>query len=457
MMKSQNIQNPAHYSVTLPSQYRPFLSSLLAVTILCVAVAFSSPSFAATETNANHTGTLLRAVVLNMGRDAAHITDGIYDRYFKQGTATNGVAAVIASGKFSINGLPIPASSTEFQQRTPDGYKVNQVNWLSYNPVTHSWMGGYHAQRVFANYDAAALAVATDIVPGLEMRLYDTDGDGFADTIDADYKEGVQVQDIIRHQDGSVSVRRGDISQRSTEDGKVFDGSHFSAASDERILVNNFDSQITPGDVALFWWGPTGWVMQRAREIRGMFTDGHDHESYIINNIAYQDAMHFSRDNLFISNRPGEFANAQKFFALNGNSEDLQVSLWLVPTTDPMAFGAPIGMTSGNNARRFLSKAIAQAQHWLSDISSSVNGRDIPATRRWVVPSLHAQLAKAIIRAQSVLDSKTSTNSQLDYQVYMLYLTLNGSEDDIGARFGGYHQQGFVRTAQNGLLSQLQP
>ncbi|WAC74041.1 hypothetical protein OU995_04745 [Roseateles sp. SL47] len=399
-------------------------------------------------------GTLLRAVVLNMGQEAARITDGRYDRYFKQGSASAGVAAVIAAGRFSINGLPIPASEADFRQRTPDGYQVNQINWLSHDPATGHWKAGFRAQKTAASYDAAALEVATGIVAGLEVRLYDTDGDRFADTIEADYKEGVQVQDIIRHADGAVCVLRGEVdtARRMAEEGRVFDGQRFTATSGERIATTNFDPQIKPGDVALFWWGPSGWVMQRAREVHGVFVDGSDHQSYTIDRTAYQDAMRFSRDNLFISNRPGEFVNAQKFFGLNGNTEGLKVSLWLVPTTDPMSSGAPVGMTSGPNARRFLSQALVQARRWLSEVSPSTDGTDVSTTQRWVAPTLHAQLRQAIARAQATMDAEVSTNSQLDYQVYLLYLTLHGSADDIGAKFGGYRQPGFIPAASAGLL-----
>ena len=341
---------------------------------------------------------LLRAVVVNMGPDAERITDSRYDHYFRQGSAVAGVAAVIAAGKFRINGLPIPASEADYRQRTPAGYPVNQVTWLQYDAATGHWTGGFRGEQAATSYAAAALAVATAIVPGLEVRLLDTNNDGFADTIEADYKEGVQVQDIIRQADGSVRVLRGDLGPdpRSPEEGRVFDGAHFTASSGERIAARQFDARIMPGDVALFWWGPTGWVMQRAREVHGLFVDGSDHASYTVDRTAYQDAMHFSRDNLFISNRPGEFVNAQKFF---------------VPSTD---------------------------------------GADVPATQRWVPPPVHTQLRQAIGRAQAALDAAATSSSQLDYCVYLLYLTLNGSEDDIGAKFGGYRQPGFIFVAQAG-------
>lgn len=51
-------------------------------------------------------GTLLRAIVLDMGSDAAKVTATEYDQYSKQGSALKGVEAVIASSQFYINLLP---------------------------------------------------------------------------------------------------------------------------------------------------------------------------------------------------------------------------------------------------------------------------------------------------------------------------------------------------------------
>ena len=64
-------------------------------------------------------------------------------------------------------------------QPSGDRYLVNQVPWLYYDRAKATWKGGYKGQQAPANYDAAALAVANGIVAGLEVRLYDTDKDGY--------------------------------------------------------------------------------------------------------------------------------------------------------------------------------------------------------------------------------------------------------------------------------------
>lgn len=404
--------------------------------------------------NASGGKTLLRAIVLGMGTDSPTVTNAQYDRYFRQGTAASGVPAVIAAGRFLINGYAIAATENDYASQYPNGYLVNQVPWLRYDPDKATWMGGYKAEKPAATYAAAALAVATGIVAGLEVRLYDTDHDGYADLIEADYKEGVAISRITRNSDGSYSVDRGDIetASKTASEGRVFDGTRFMSASGERIKAKDFDATLAAGDIALFWYGRTGWVMQRAREVKGLFVDGSDHRSYTIDGTVFGDAMRFSRDNLPISNRPGEYANAMKYFGLENNPQGLKASLWLVPTTDPNAQGAPVGITSNSRARDFLTKAIATAKQKLASVAVSTDGKDVPASRKWVTQTAYAQLDDAIVRASAVRADATRSPAQLDYQIYLLYLTLNGSQNDIGARFGGFDYAGFESEIRGGTL-----
>jgi len=411
--------------------------------------AFVTGAAAATNQGSPEPKTLIQAIVLGMGRDAPVVTDARYDPYFKGHSAAAGIPAVIAAGRFYINGLVLPSSEAAYAKQTPDGYLVNQVRWLYRDATGTAWRGGYKGQKTVGSYAEAALAVATGIVPGLEVRLYDSDGDGLADLVEADYKEGVQVERVTHRNDDSYSVERGDIDtlKRTGQEGRVFDAQHFSGASGERIDARNFDKTIGSGDIALFWYGPDGWVMQRAKEARGVFIDGTDHRSYNIGGTSYADAMRFSRDNLFISNRPGEYANALMYFGLNGNAEGLASSLWLVPTTDPKAQGAPVGISSGASAHRLLAKAVAVAKNKLSSVAVSRDGRDVPAKALWALAADHDQVSQAISRAEEALASASSPPALLDYQIYLLYLTLHGSDSDIGARFGGYRYAGF----ENGL------
>ncbi|WKX25769.1 hypothetical protein [Tatumella ptyseos] len=170
--------------------------------------------------------------------------------------------------------------------------------------------------------------------------------------------------------------------------------------------------------------------------------------------------MRFSRDNLPISNRPGEYANAQKYFGLNdsheglkASHEGLKASLWLVPTTDPQTPGAPIAITSHSSAKTFLAKVISIARKRLSSVAASIDGKDIPTTSKLVAQEEYTQLKDAIARADAALASTTSSPVLLDYQIYLLYLALNGSKNDIGARFGGFNYLGFENEVRAGTMT----
>ena len=83
----------------------------------------------------------------------------------------------------------------------------------------------------------------------------------------------------------------------------------------------------------------------------------------------------------------------------------------------------------------------------------SADGKDVPASRKWIEQAYHAQLDQAIKRATAAAASDTPSPALLDYQIYLLYLTLNGSTQDIGAKFGGYHYAGFDNEVKAGTLA----
>lgn len=404
-----------------------------------VCLIFASTCAAAEPDNDNG-GNLLKAIVNSMGDDTT-VTSDQYSAYFKESTAEEGVKAVITAGAFTINGFAIPATEEEYAQTCPDGYTVNGTVWLS--KTDDSW---YVDRKTYDSYDTAAVATASRVPAGLEVRLYDMDGDGYTDRIETRYLEALIVGQITKNTDGTYSVIREEFDSStvfSENEGKAFDGNHFTAGSGEVIPADNFDTDIQAGDMALCWYGPDGWAMERAIQVNGIFVDGADHKYYQIGDIQYQDAMRFSRDNIVISNRCGEFANAHKYFGLTNNTEGLTVSLWFAPTTNyPDAMGAPAGFTTGKNASAFLTRAIAAAKEKLASVAVSTDGSDVAVGTKWTTQAAYDELNAAIARAERVLASDAGS-SLLDYQVYLLYLTLHGGSDDIGAKFAGYDYAGF--------------
>ena len=174
------------------------------------------------------------------------------------------------------------------------------------------------SKKDFDNFDDATFQTATGFVAGLEVRLYDLDNDKYADHIEMDYVESVIINDIIKNKDGILSLYRSDIDEEFIwkNDGKRFDEDSFSKKWNEKIEIKNFDLSIKKGDLCLFMYRPEGWIIKRAKEIKGKLIDGEDHKFYQIGDKKFQDAMRFSRDNIIISNRCGEFLNAHKYFGL---------------------------------------------------------------------------------------------------------------------------------------------
>lgn len=383
--------------------------------------------------------TLLKALVINMGADKT-VTDAMYDAYFQEGSALDGVKAILAAGRFYINDFAIPATAEDLDILYPSGsYLLNQSAWL-----TRTDEGYQVGKDTYESYADAALAAATDFDAGLEVRLYDSDGDGFADWIAMDYVEAVIVNKIVDLGDGTYSIQRSqvDASYVWDSDGRYYDGDHFTADSGEVIAARNLDSALQEGDMGLFWYGPDGWAIERALEVTGILVDGEDHAFYQIGDVQYEDAMRFSRDNIIVSNRCGEFVNAQKYFGLNNSGDGLTVSLWFVPTTDPGVMAAPAGFTTNGNAAAFLAQAIDAAREKLSGVVVSADGTDVPAGQDWVKQEVYDALEATIQRAETALADDLSEDV-LTYHVYLLYLSLKGTGSDIGAMYAGFDYPGF--------------
>jgi hypothetical protein len=425
-------------------------ASALAVPAVATAAGGVTPALRGMSDEAS--ATLLATVITRSeGMSTITVTDPQYDQYFAGDNAVAGVKAILAAGRYAINGFAIPATESDLDADYPDGYTVDGAPWL--HETDGTWYGGNGGTTAADSYAEAAFDTGTAIPAGLEIRLLDTDGDGYADEISADYKEGLIADKITHNSDGTYSIVRSALDSRYSSE-KVYDGEHFTSTSGEVIPAANFDTSIRAGDVVLFWYGPDGWAVQRAVEAKGTFVDGADHEYYQIDGTTYEDAMRFSRDNIIISNRPGEFTDAQKYFGLIDDSRH-PVSLWLVPTSTEGVYGAPIAMTSGSNAFYFLYQAIGIAQAKLATVSVSTTGLDVASGSAWTTPAAHAELATAIARAQGVLDSGADADL-MDYQTYLLYLTLHGTADDIGAMFEGFNQVGFDNQVKTAPAQQAQ-
>ena len=296
----------------------------------------------------------------------------------------------------------------------------------------------------FECYDEAAFATATGFIAGLEVRLFDLDGDSFVDLIEIDYVESFIINQIIKNEDNTLSVYRSDINEEFVwkDDGRRFDGEIFSKTWKEKIEIKNFDSSIKEGDMCLFMYRPEGWIIQKAKEVKGKLINGEDHKYYEINENKFQDAMRFSRDNIIISNRCGEYLNAHKYFGFLNMKDDSEISLWFIHSSNNKRYGAPCGFTSGKFGSYFLIKAIEISKKKLDSIIIDDDGNNLLKGQKYVNKKDYENFKNLIMRAEKICDSKYPSEIY-DYNVYLLYLANFGSKRDIGAKFAGFNYDGF--------------
>ena len=389
------------------------------------------------EKNSNKV--LLRSILINMDNDE-NITSEQYNKYYKSNNAIEGIKNIIKNNQFYINDFPIPGTENEFILNYPNGYLINQKTWLINKDGKYQvmFMGDYD------NYDDASFATATGFLAGLEFKLYDTTGDNYTDRIEMDYVESFIVNEIIKNDDGTLFLYRSSLSNDTkwNNDGREYDANNFDFQWNEKIKQENFDKRIIKGDMAIFTYRPNGWVIQKGREVKGILMDGADHEYYQIGERKYQDAMRFSRDNIIISNRCGEYLNAHKYFELLGDKKDLEISLWFINNLDENRYGAPCGFTSGGNAKTFFLEAMKISRNKLESVVISEDGSNVEEGQKYIKQQDYEKFREAISRAQmtSVFDLPDDI---YDYNVYLLYLANYGSSEDIGAQFAGYNYTGF--------------
>ena len=383
---------------------------------------------------------LMCAILINMDKDETIINEK-YNKYYKSKNAKEGVKQIIKNNEFYINGFPIPGTEEEFLRKTPNGYLVNQKKWLTKTEEGYNVMQNGN----YSNYDEAAFITAIGFNAGLEVRLFDLDEDNFVDHIELYYVEAMIVNNIIKNEDKTIKIYRVEVNDTfnwEENDGRIYDGNNFTKKTDEIIYDYNFSHNIKKGNIVLFSYRPEGWVIEKGKEVKGILVNGEDHKFYQIGALKFQDAMRFSRDNIIISNRCGEYLNTHKYFGLLNMKDDSEVSLWFIHSTDKNRYGAPCGFTSGENAKEFLLKAMRISQEKLNSVVISDDGSNVEEGQKYVKREDYEKFREAIARAQmiSVFDLP---NDIYDYTLYLLYLANYGSKDDIGANFAGYDYIGF--------------
>ena len=383
------------------------------------------------------------AVVVTRSREGGitSVADSTYDGLFQEPSAEAGVLSIIRKGNFRINGFPIPPDERSFSAVWPQGFTVNGRVWLSEKNGVYTV-----DKKNYTDYGDAVLALVRRIPAGLETDVYDRDGDGKGDAIDATVWEAVIPQTINANADGTVTMERlgdSDFPSILPGEGRRYDDSRFTPGSGDTIGASHMDPSIHPGDVALFAYMPFGWTVKRAIPVTGPLEAARDHRYYQMGGVRYHDAMRFARDNLPISNRNGEFVNTLKYFHQMHRPKAPAVTLWFVPISDG-ELGAPAGFTSGANGPRLLKEALNRSRQELDQVVISTDGSQVPPGKGWMTQKGYDQAKKVIESAQAVYDHHKDS-VLMDYERYLLFLALHGSKGDIGAAYGGYEFEGIHR------------
>ena len=383
---------------------------------------------------------------MNRGKTMGPLNE-MFSGLYKEQDSKAGVLAIAAAGRFFVNGIPVPASEAEYNEKYVDGFFINDELWLKKTPA--GWDIGGHGpfRRISPDFESAVCGMlAEKPYNGVEFLLYDDDNDGYADRITYTHWLSAQVQSIADNGDGTVTPDRGDFNR------SVFYPERYARFADMRgdhselperkVEKERFSEDIRPGDVMCYYKGTDGWHYVRAAEARGVFNDGMDHEGYTVDGVHYDDAMMYPR-NMLASNRPGGFANIMNYFGIRGD-ESIQVSIWLVPVSEYASVpGAPIGFTTNEFAKTVLGRAIDTARERLAETVPSDDGRNVPAGKKWVTPDIYDELLDAVKMAEDTMAAE-DRGTFLDFMSYLLFVTLAGTRDDISAIFIGMNFKGFV-------------
>jgi hypothetical protein len=398
----------------------------LLVLVLSMLLVLSSPAGAAPKngggTDTGNTpagektgGTERTYIFTNDG--STMVTDAAFDPYF-DGTAADGVAKLLDAGAVYVNGIKVPATGDETVS-----YQVNGLSCLY--KTASGW--GYNVHKTTSadnlSFKDARLGFLQTVstVRGHTVSLY-LDDKGHAAKINATSLEAVRVADVIVYNE-STTVDRGDF---TLETNRV------------RPDVNNIifhsskvDQTIKVSDFAVYWFDENGWNIKRAVPVTGALSK--DTNKFVIGGNDSRMESNVSRYNLYNANRPTQFFTAYTRLGLT----DVPIITWCTDT------GHPIGFTYGkrDEAKKALTRAIANAAAFKEGIVVSADGTDVGAGKKWVTQQDLDEYDAALAAARVIRNDNKSSSMKFDNAIYDLSLALGDGGDNptgfIGAQGEG--------------------
>ncbi len=367
--------------------------------------------------------------VKSWDNDNVKITDASFDSYFPGTTAKEAVAKLLAEGKCYVNGIKVPATAAE-----TDDYQVNFVS--SVYKTDAGW--GYNVHKTTSannlSFEAARLGVCetaptvrghkTSLTYNAACQVERIDTQSF-DVFRIAYFEdhGGQVDKIMR---GEFDLETNRVR---------FDVEKITAVNSE-----NFDDAIQVGDVVVYYYGPNGWVMEKAVAKVGTVTKDNAAKVFTVTNKdgAYSKVeSNVSRYNLINSARPTQFFNDTY---VRMGLTDVEITMWCTPN------GYPIGFTTGDraDAKAALLKAIANAEAAKTGVAVSAEGQygaDVAVGTKWVTQENMDAYNAAIKAAKDVAYNNAAELYEYDMALYNLALA-HGTADGKASGFIGSQGEG---------------
>ena len=378
-----------------------------------------------TDTSTQQPTTPVDENVVSWDNDNVKITDASFDKYFKGTTALEGVKKLLAEGKVYVNGIQVPTT----ENATSD-YQVNGVSSL-YKTDT-GW--GYNVHKTtsannlsFADARLGFFETITAVRGHKTSITFDKAGN--PERIDTQSYDVFRIAYFEDHGGQVDKIERGEF---ELETNRVRpDVEKITAVSSE-----NFDRNIQVGDVVVYYYGPNGWVMEKAMAKTGTVTkvDG----NFVVNQGKADEYTHVesnvSRYNLISSNRPTQFYDSYVRLGLT----DQAVVTWCTPN------GYPIGFSLGNRtqSKAILAKAIANAKAAKEGVAvSAAYGADVAVGAKWVTQADMDAFNAAIAAAETVCNNNAAELYQYDMAMYQLANALGQ---------GGNRPSGFIGAQGDG-------
>ena len=398
--------------------------------------------FAGCGSDSEESSTESKAGVVELVNDGtSKITDAKYDSYFG-GNALTGVTALLNEGEVYVNGIAVPASSTELAALPDQTYEMNMIPGLYYNPDKSTY--GYAVHKYVFNYGVGILPGVTDLpmtfetariqfVENLSQRRGRTtrltlNAAGQAERIDLEEFESVLIGNLEDH-GSNTTIDRTTFTLETGRYPERFD------VNNVFFPTSNVDFSTQVGDFAVWYLSPDGWNLKRAVPVVGLLTKDAS-KFYHINDTDVRYEADCSRFNLATASRPTQFYTAYTRLGLTA----FNVTVWCVPGS-----GNPIGFTYGSdaNAKSALDLAITNAEGAKTGVVVSIDGTDVATGTKWVTQATMDAFNAAIAAAQVVYDNPANGMIEYDSAIY-----------DLGVEIGaaGATPPGFIGSQGDGTM-----